>query len=224
MPKDVMFADDGYLIVSGLVSTEVCRELIHASETLFSSGAGTRGWLARPEIASLARVIATDPRIAAHLPEDAVAIQCTFFRKDAGTNWFVPWHQDTAMPCRYGVGDINASRWSVKEGEDFVECPADVLESLVAVRLALDDNSIENGPLRVRPGSHSLGVLTEADIESVQTAPVDCCVAAGGAVLIKPLLIHSSRRSHTSQPRRVLHFLFGPRRPARGLVWNLAVG
>jgi len=219
-----MFTDDGYLIVAEVIPPDVCRAIAELAEGWFSTGAGTRGVLARPEIASMVSTLSKDARIAPLLPEDPVAIQCTFFRKDGETNWFVPWHQDTVVPCRFGTGEIDPSRWSVKEGEDYVEAPADLLETLVAVRVALDDNGIDNGPLRVRPGSHRLGLLSEADLGRVETLPVDCCVESGGAVLMKPLLIHSSQRSRSASPRRVLHFLFGPRRPAVGVVWNRCVG
>ena len=218
-----MFTDDGYLIVPGVVPAERCQELTSAADSWFSSGAGTRGMLSRPEIAALAREILASPVIAPLLPCDPVAVQCTYFRKNATTNWFVPWHQDTSLPCRRGIGSIDPDRWAIKEGEDFVEPPAAVLETVVAVRLALDDNTPENGPLQVRPGSHRNGLLTEPELDALQTPPVDCCVATGGAVLMRPLLVHSSRRVIGTAPRRVLHFVYGPRRPPLGLEWNLTV-
>lgn len=218
-----MFTDDGFLILPGIISVERCRDLTTAIDSWFTAGAGTRGMLSRPGIAALARELRTSPAIAPHLPGDAVAIQCTYFRKDATTNWFVPWHQDTSLPCRKGIGSLDPDRWSIKEGEDFVEPPSDVLESVVAVRLALDDNTPENGPLRVRPGTHHRGLLTEAALATLDTPSVDCCVAAGGAILMKPLLVHSSGRVRGTAPRRVLHFLYGPPRPPRELEWNISV-
>jgi hypothetical protein len=52
-----------------------------------------------------------------------------------------------------------------------------------------------------------LGVLTDAEIGrlSRDVPPVDCVVPAGGIVAMRPLLVHSSSKSETDLPRRVLH-------------------
>lgn len=46
-----------------------------------------------------------------------------------------------------------------------------------------------------------------------------CTVAKGGALLMKPLLLHSSSKSSGLGQRRVLHFVFGPRTLPCGLRW-----
>jgi hypothetical protein len=40
---------------------------------------------------------------------------------------------------------------------------------------------------------------------------------------MRPLLLHSSSRAQAQAPRRVLHFLFGPRELPCGLTWYRAV-
>jgi len=46
----------------------------------------------------------------------------------------------------------------------------------VALRVSLDDSTTLNGPLRVLPGTHTLGVLTDERIEqlSQETTAVEC--------------------------------------------------
>ena len=89
----------------------------------------------------------------------------------------------------------------------YAQAPASVLEQVLALRLHLDDSSEQNGPLRVIPGTHGLGILSEAEIERHATYddPVDCLAARGGVVAMRPLVIHASSRSRSQAPMRVLH-------------------
>jgi ectoine hydroxylase-related dioxygenase (phytanoyl-CoA dioxygenase family) len=78
---------------------------------------------------------------------------------------------------------------------------------VIAIRLHLDDSTIDNGPLRVLPGTHALGLLSETEIArlSQTVEPVDCLAPAGGAVAMRPLIVHASSKSQSGRPRRVLH-------------------
>jgi len=71
----------------------------------------------------------------------------------------------------------------------------------------LDDSTAANGPLRVIPGSHNLGVLSDAGIGEVvaRARPHECTVGRGGIVVMRPLLVHASSKSAVPDPRRVLH-------------------
>lgn len=213
----------GFEIVPTLLSSSEVDLLRNESESFLTAGAGAKGLLNRPTIASLARKLLESPRLAAFLPREGVAVQCTYFKKTADTNWFVPWHQDVSLPCRRGFGEVPIDRWSVKEGDDFVAAPAVVLETVVAVRIHLDPSREENGPLLVWPGSHRSDLLSEREIGQLagNHPVVACCAEAGDAVVMRPLLVHSSKKSRSPLPRRVLHFLFGPVRPPLGLMWNV---
>jgi ectoine hydroxylase-related dioxygenase (phytanoyl-CoA dioxygenase family) len=106
----------------------------------------------------------------------------------------------------------------------FVQPPPSVLEHLVAVRLHIDDSSAENGPLRVVPGSHRSGRLPGAEQVALRSGGEVACIAPrGGVVAMKPLLLHASSKSTSSRPRRVLHYLYGPRELPFGLGWCRAV-
>lgn len=81
------------------------------------------------------------------------------------------------------------------------------LARVVALRLHFDDSREDNGPLRVLPGTHALGVLSEADTKSLlrEIPPVDCLVSSGGIVAMRPLILHASSKAETDRPRRVPH-------------------
>ncbi len=93
------------------------------------------------------------------------------------------------------------------------------------LRIHLDDSTERNGPLRVLPGSHERGVMTDEDIERLvpQTSPVECVVQRGGVLAMRPLLVHSSSKSHDDSPRRVLHIEYAASVfPAEGLELAVA--
>jgi len=70
------------------------------------------------------------------------------------------------------------------------------LEQVLALRVHLDESSDRNGPLRVLPGTHLMGVLTDDAIEQLasQIAALDCVVTAGGVVAMRPLIVHASSK------------------------------
>jgi len=70
--------------------------------------------------------------------------------------------------------------------------------------------------------------LGRPDEERMQTttgrpAALTCVVSKGGVLLMRPLLVHASSKSLTMEPRRVLHFVFGPPQLPGGLAWRKSV-
>ena len=117
------------------------------------------------------------------------------------------WHQDTALPLRLRREIPGWGPWSVKCGVLYAHAPAKALEGVVALRVHLDDSLPDNGPLRVLPGSHCLGVLSDAFIRDLasRVLPYECIVSRGGILIMRPLLVHASSKAVTDAPRRVLH-------------------
>lgn len=112
--------------------------------------------------------------------------------------------------------------WSTKRGVIHVQPPPSVLGQMMAVRIYLDACSTNNGCLRVIPGSHNSGVLPPDELSTVvRRGPVVSVAASlGDAVVIKPLIVHSSKRSETQNPRRVLHIEFAREPLPGGLEWQ----
>jgi len=169
--------------------------------------AGVRHALALQPVAK----IAACPQMAAFTREVlgpcAFPFRATLFEKTSAANWLVVWHQDTALPLSDRQELRGWGPWSVKEGITYAHAPASALEQVLALRIHFDDSTQENGPLRILPGTHNRGVLSDDEIHELSTAtvPVDCVVSKGGIVAMRPLVVHSSSKSRNEIPRRVLH-------------------
>ena len=95
----------------------------------------------------------------------------------------------------------------MKDGVNYAHAPATALSQVLALRIHLDDSTHENGPLRVLPGTHTLGVFTDESLHDLSTriTAVDCRVPRGGVLAMRPLIVHASSKSQSEAPRRVLH-------------------
>lgn len=186
---------------------------------------GSRNLLERDWCAGLVSPIRSYLQSIGALPADAVAVQCTLFRKTADCNWKVPYHQDLSIPVAARVDDPALSGWSMKEDGHYVQPPVAVLDTLLAVRLHLDASGSDEGALRVVPGSHRLGRLSVDSIATTdkRESEVVCTADAGDLLLMRPLLLHASSKAERPNGRRVLHFLFAPRHPGCGLQWRIVV-
>ena len=92
---------------------------------------------------------------------------------------------------------------------------------MVAIRIHLDDCDATNGALRVLPATHRAGRLSAEQIESEQQSisSVTCSVKRGGALLMKPLLLHASSAAVRPVHRRVIHIDFAACSLPGGLTW-----
>jgi ectoine hydroxylase-related dioxygenase (phytanoyl-CoA dioxygenase family) len=92
-------------------------------------------------------------------------------------------------------------------------CSKEALEQVLALRIHLDDSTAENGPLRVIADSHCDGVLTDIEIlaRASESQGVECTVARGGVIAMRPLVIHASSKTENDLARRVLHVEYASR-------------
>lgn len=201
--------EQGFAVVPSVLST---RELIPILVSLADlqpprGRAGIRHVLSHPTV----KVVADNPRLVemaqAVLGSAAFPFRATLFDKTPEGNRLMSWHQDTALPVEAQVDASGWGPWSEKEGVIYAQAPASALQQILALRLHLDDCGEENGPMRVIPGTHGLGILSDAEIERHTTYddPVDCLAARGGVVAMRPLVIHASSKSRSQAQRRVLH-------------------
>ena len=217
----------GFAITAPLLTPseiEIVRNALN-QPSISRSRAGVRHALGLPEVTELAR----DQRLLSIAREilgaGAFPYHATLFDKSPASNWLVVWHQDTALPLRQRRELQGWGPWSVKEGVVYAHAPANALRQVLALRIHLDDSTERNGPLRVLPGSHERGVMTDEDIERLvpQTSPVECVVQRSGVLAMRPLLVHSSSKSHDDSPRRVLHIEYAASVfPAEGLELAVA--
>lgn len=164
---------------------------------------------------SVHRVVATV------LDEHACAVRGVLFDKHSGANWKVPWHQDLTIAVRQAGSAAGYGPWSVKAGVASVQPPRHVLEHMLTVRVHLDECGSSNGPVRVIPGSHRSGRLSDGAIAAVTRSrdAVTCTVPSGGLLVMRPLLVHGSSAATVPTHRRVLHLDFASCSLADGLEW-----
>lgn len=123
------------------------------------------------------------------------------------------WHQDTALPLSEKVQTPGWEPWSIKEGVIYSHAPKEALEQVLALRIHLDDSTPNNGPLRLLPDTHRGGILTDSEIQErlSNSDAVECTVATGGVIAMRPLVIHASPKSENDLARRVLHLEYASR-------------
>jgi ectoine hydroxylase-related dioxygenase (phytanoyl-CoA dioxygenase family) len=200
--------DPGYAIIPSVLDTADMDGLIEAaSGNAERSRAGARHLLKNAQIAELAHDSRLTSIAGAILDGPAQPFRATYFDKSQLANWLVTWHQDTALPLTRRIETEGWWPWSVKAGITYAHAPAAALQNVIALRIHLDDSNACNGPLRVLPCSHLLGVLTEQEIDDLKRTipPVDCLVPRGGVIAMRPLVVHASSKSTVAEPRRVIH-------------------
>jgi len=201
--------ETGFAVVPAIFSRDYLDGLLGEIRELAprQSRAGIRHALSLAPVASLAHRPQMMELARGVLGPDAFPFRATLFDKSPAANWLVVWHQDTALPLRQRIDLPGWGPWSLKEGVDYAHAPSTALSQVLALRVSCDDSTLLNGPLRVLPGTHTLGVLSDDSLHELSTrvAPVDCIVSKGGIVAMRPLVVHASSKSQSEMPRRVLH-------------------
>ena len=95
----------------------------------------------------------------------------------------------------------------------------EILEHISTIRIHLDETDENNGALRVIPGSHLKKIYRPEHINWEEETELSCKVPAGGVMLMKPLLLHSSGRTTNDQKRRVIHIELSNQELPEGLEW-----
>lgn len=219
--------DHGFVVLDEIVSPDALERLREelceiASDAGASRRGGVRSLLTRSR--SLHRWAASGPPAVlarSLLGPAARPVKATLFDKTPEANWKVPWHQDLTIAVRERRQAAGFGPWSVKDGVLHVQAPAEVLEQMVAIRVHLDETPAGNGALRVVPGSHRFGRLENDRAAALRAdqGEVVCPVPAGGAMAMRPLLLHASSAAAAPTRRRVIHLEYASGRLPGGLAW-----
>ena len=217
---------DGFAIVPGVLPIDEVEILIEAVHRVPKSSAHKRGGLRNVlnqmiEVRLLANSEPVLKLVKAVLGPNAFVVNGILFDKTPQANWKVPWHQDVTIALQNRMEIRGWGPWSLKDGVHNVQPSVELMKNMLAVRIHLDDCDETNGALRVVPGSHRSGRLTEQQIESMCKAVpgVPCLVGRGGALLIRPLLLHASSAAQSPGHRRVIHLEFAASTLPSGLRW-----
>jgi ectoine hydroxylase-related dioxygenase (phytanoyl-CoA dioxygenase family) len=208
---------DGFGVIPECLGSTALWEL---RERLRESHEPTRNLLSIAEARALATSREVREIAEAVLGRECFAVRGIFFNKTRTANWKVVWHQDLTIAVCERVTTDGFGPWTMKAGVVHVQPPADVMAGMLAVRLHLDDSDEDNGPLRVIAGTHHAGRLSSEAIAAVhKSEAVVCVVPAGGAIVMRPLVLHASSESTSGKSRRVLHFEFAAAELPNGLRW-----
>jgi len=213
---------EGFVVVGDAADDALCARLCQVFATLPRERAGSRAGFEHAAVRELAASRAVRALIEPMLGAQAFAVRATLIEKTPRAYWQIAWHQDLVVPVRERREVPGFSAWSQKDGLTFVQPPVQVLEEMLAVRIDLDGLDAHNGALRVLPGTHTLGVLSARQRSdfSWSRAPVTCAVPAGGALVMRPLLLHESSRAEVPSRRRVVHLEFAAHELPAGLEWH----
>jgi ectoine hydroxylase-related dioxygenase (phytanoyl-CoA dioxygenase family) len=205
---------DGFAVVPNVLShaeIDRLRSILDASPAeARSRRAGARNLLDVAEV----RILAASPRIRSLVQPivgpSAIPVRALFFDKTPQANWPVLWHQDLTIAVSERHDRQGFGPWSTKAGVTHVEPPADLLATMLTVRLHLDDCHADNGPLRVVAGSHAQGRLSRDRIHAMRETVAEQTVIAplASALLMRPLLLHASSPARHPDRRRVVHIEF----------------
>jgi ectoine hydroxylase-related dioxygenase (phytanoyl-CoA dioxygenase family) len=201
--------EQGFGVIPGILEPKEVEGLldVFGRVNLPRSRAGVRHAMKLPAVAAVAQDMRLIEIARETLGTEAFPFRATLFDKSQATNWLVVWHQDTALPLQERREAPGWGPWSVKDGVIYAHAPESALGQVLALRVHLDDSATENGPLRVLPRTHTLGVLTDEALHDLSTeiAAVNCVVPRGGVLAMRPLIVHASSKSQVENPRRVLH-------------------
>ncbi|WP_426059100.1 phytanoyl-CoA dioxygenase family protein [Hymenobacter sp. B1770] len=224
------FPADGFAIVPGLYEPAEVKALLHCIESAPGSGPNFRR---SQELFAIRNVVGEVPELWPLLdttvlrtllrqlfPDGCHLVKSIYFDKPALSNWLVAWHQDLMINVDRRADVQGFGPWTSKSEGISVLPPVDVLQNVCTIRIHLDDCDASNGALKVVAGSHQHGVLLPAALPALTPAAVVCAVPAGGAMLMRPLLLHASNRSISNRPRRVVHLEFASVELPGELEWR----
>jgi hypothetical protein len=217
------FDADGYEVLRGVVSAP---EIENFRAEFDPSSPGDRLFFVAGAIGECVANGSMAAIAAARLGPTARPVRLILFNKSAETNWNLGWHQDRVIAVKERVDVEEFSNWSRKHCALHCAPPFDLIRGMITIRLHCDASNSENGALEVIPGSHRLGLLS--DDETCRLADegmgelIEC--EAGDALVLATSIVHRSRTSKSSKPRRVIHVDYSADRLPAPLDWAFSMG
>lgn len=156
-----------------------------------------------------------------YLPGEPSIVRVILFIKSPQNNWLVSWHQDKTVTVSSHFECRGWGPWSTKDRVLHVQPPMDVLEQMVTFRIHLDKSTPENGCLRLIPGSHKQGLISQEEIQSYaeKNTPIFCEANVGSVLVMRPHVVHASSKAKIASQRRVLHIELSSYMLPRGVSW-----
>lgn len=215
---------DGFEIIENVISDELLSSSLSELkklEKIRNSGGIRNAEKKLSFIPIMAQSNGVKSILKKYLPGEVNLVRAIVFDKTPESNWLVTWHQDKTVAVNRKANIPGWGPWSIKDGVHHVQPPIEVLESMLTVRIHLDDTSIKNGCLKVIPRSHQQGILDQLLINKITNSSqvFNCEMPAKGAIVMKPHILHSSSKSFSSLNRRVVHLEFSNYMLGYNLKW-----
>ena len=213
---------DGFSISRGVLDMPAVVMLRDALDDIQPERAGVRNIAERvTAVRDLATSKITRALVGPQLGAHAFLVRSIFFDKTVAANWAVSWHQDLTIAVQTRADVPGFGPWSEKNGTPHVQPPVAILEKMLTLRFHLDDTGETNGALLVLPATHLLGRLSQKQIDGLVATqtPVLCRANAGDVLLMRPLLLHASRKATRPARRRVIHLEFAAAELPPPLRW-----
>ncbi|MCB0736559.1 MAG: phytanoyl-CoA dioxygenase family protein [Bacteroidetes bacterium] len=220
----------GFSIISNVYSSEEVAEIV---KTINSKEIKDQSVSNSKNVYAIRQLLASIPELAGllfsdnlknllrlHFGHDFFLTKAIYFNKPKDSNWFVAYHQDLSITVNQKAEVDGYTNWTFKKGQYGVQPPVEVLENTLTIRIHLDNTDSNNGALAVKPSTHQKGVIRLDSDEWKAKADELCKVEAGGVMLMKPLLLHTSKRSKINEQRRVIHLEFNNTELAKPLKWK----
>jgi Phytanoyl-CoA dioxygenase (PhyH) len=173
--------DDGFAILSNCLDQLTAARL---RADLPETRGPDRNILSLPSVRALASSRSVREIVENILGSECFAVRGIFFNKTRQANWKVVWHQDLTIAVREQRPADGFGPWTTKAGIWHVQPPLQIMESMLAIPLHLDESDSDNGPLRVIPGTQRHSRLSAVEIAaSAKNNCVTCMVPEGGALV-----------------------------------------
>ncbi|MEM7572248.1 MAG: phytanoyl-CoA dioxygenase family protein [Bacteroidota bacterium] len=220
------FYEKGHQLVEHVFSDQEIGEILKALDTAGVAKAfGVREILFNhPELREKVFTKSLNALISKVLPDGKYLIKSIYFDKPPHANWIVNWHQDLTINIKNKKEQPGYKNWRVNQDRVVVQPAIQLLENIVTIRIHLDDCNAQNGALRIIEDSHRKGVIPIKDwIKNQEGQELVCEAPKGSVLLMRPLLLHASRRTENATQRRVLYLEFTDQDLPDGLDWKESV-
>ena len=214
---------NGYEIIEAVYSTEEVNDILAIIATKpLANKFGVRAFLLNtPELQDTIFTKNLKNIIHRIAPNCNKSIKSIYFDKPPNANWVVNWHQDLTINLKEKKATPNFINWRITKERVVVQPTRKILENIFTIRIHLDDCTKENGALRVIDKSHQAGVIEIKEwIKQKRGKEQICAIKKGGIMLMKPLLLHASKRTENQKNRRVIHIEFCDQELPNGLEWK----
>ena len=213
----------GYTIIESIYSNKEVDEILsYLDSKNFSGQFGVREFLYQNS--DIAKKVFTKKLlevIKQIAPNCKKSIKSIYFDKPPSSNWIVNWHQDLTVNLQNRLEINGYKNWRENDERIVAQPNKELLESIFTIRIHLDDCTKENGALRVIEESHLNGAIDITEwIKTKIGQETICEVTKGGVLIMKPLVLHSSRRTENRMNRRVIHIEFTDQELPIGLKWK----